>query len=122
MSASYNAGVVLGVTLTDIGLKIEELKEKFEIHDKKGNPTGKFDFEVKTKLSFKNKEVVLDHFYPEEDIKNFLNLEPGKIKIIITDYDDPNSDNILIGMVIVKKGYNSFVMIPFRLFMIKLKK
>jgi hypothetical protein len=109
MSTSYNAGVILGVTLTDIGLKIEDVKEKFEVHDKKGNPTGKFDFEVKIKLSFKDKEVILDHFYPEDDIEKFLNLKLDKdFKIIMADYDNPNSDNILIGKRIVENGYNEW--------------
>jgi hypothetical protein len=58
MSVSYSAGVILGVRIAEIGLKVERISTNFEIHDKKGKPTGKFDQEVSWKISYNGQENI----------------------------------------------------------------
>lgn len=109
MSVSYNSGVILGLTLTEIGFKIEKLKELFEIHDKKGKPTGKFDTEIKYKLSFNGEEKVYEHLYFEY-IEEMLEpyLKSSKLKIFNCDYEDINMDSIIVGKKVVKRGYDDW--------------
>lgn len=109
MGVSYNSGVILGITLTDLGFKIEQSKEKFEVHDKKGIPTGKFDFETKFKLSFEGKEKIVDRLYFEY-IEELVDLKGKGSKLTIhnIDYEDIDTDKIIIGIKVVGNGYNDW--------------
>lgn len=109
MSVDYNSGVVLGLTLAEVGFKIEKLKEKFEVHDKKGNPTGKFDTEIKYKLSFNGEEKVYDYLYFEY-IEEMLEpyLKSSKLTIFNCNYEDIDIDSIIVGKTVVKRGYDDW--------------
>lgn len=110
MSVDYNSGVVLGLTLAEIGFKIEKLKEKFEIHDKKGNPTGKFGTETTYKLSFNGEEKVYDDLYleyVEEMLEPYLK-SSKTLSVFNLDYEDVNSDSIIVGKKVVKRGYDDW--------------
>ena len=57
MSTSYYSGVILGVKLPEIGFNIEKISNRFEIHDKKGNLTGRFENETSWKFTYKGVEI-----------------------------------------------------------------
>jgi len=109
MGVDYNSGVILGVTLSDLGFKIEQSKEKFEVHDKKGNPTGKFDFETKFKLSFEGKEKIFDGLYFEY-IEELVDLKGkgSKLEIFNIDCEDIDTDKIIVGIKVARRGYNDW--------------
>lgn len=113
MSTSYNSGVVLGVKLPEIGFNIEKISTKFEIHDKRGNPTGKFEYETSFKFTYKGVEVPEEKLfnsdlYPDS-IADFLKMK-NPLKMFHVDYenDDDFIDNTIIGVSIVKNHYNEY--------------
>lgn len=88
MSTSYNSGVILGVKITDIGFSIEEILNEYEVHDKKGKPTGKFETEKLFKL--------------------ISTSSPLKILNINGDYNKFSIENVIIGINIINRGYNQY--------------
>lgn len=107
MSVDFNAGVIMGVSLKDLRFKIEKIKEKFELHDKKGKPTGKFDYDVKFKISFNDQEKIFDELYYEH-IEEMFDLKDSKLKLHNVDYEDISEDNIILGIKLVKRGYDDW--------------
>lgn len=109
MSCSYRTELIKGIKLSRIASK-EIKKNTFEIHDKKGNPTGKFETEeeiilhVSNKGSFKlnNKKINMDEF--EINSKELYN----EIIPIYPMNDSNNLDDFIIGKVIktINPDYN----------------
>mgnify|MGYP001769078380 CR=1 FL=1 len=109
MSTSIYSGVILGVKISEIGFKAECMSNKFEIHDKKGNPTGKFETETSWKISFNNQEKTVDKLY--EDIVSQLIDTKNPLTIInCNNFNDDNFDidKVIIGIEIAKNGYDSW--------------
>lgn len=107
MSTSYNAGVILGVRLSDLGFKIEPISTKFEIHDKKGIPTGKFDTERTFKLSFRGEERIVDEVYLEY-VEEMVTLNKP-LKLFQSDYDKYDEiETYTVGIQVASNGYNDW--------------
>lgn len=107
MSVSYNAGVILGVSLSDLGFKIEPILNKFEIHDKKGQPTGKFDTEKTFKLSFRGVEKIVDDVYLE-DVEEMVNVNKP-LELFQSDYNQYDEiETYTVGIRVVSNGYNEW--------------
>lgn len=104
MSTSYNSGVILGVTASNLGLKIEEISTPYEVHDKKGKPTGKFENEINFKISFQGKEIIEDDLYPDS-IEELIGVK-HPLKFLNENYEDIDADTIIIGVELVNNGYN----------------
>ena len=108
MSTSYNSGVFLGIKLIDIGYNVEKVINSFEVHDKKGNPTGKFENEDSWKHTFNGKEKLEDKLYIE-DIENISNVKkPLEVFNQNDDYSEFDMDNVVIGIDIVKNNYDEY--------------
>ena len=60
MGSDYYSGVVVGVKIEEIGFDAEKISNRFEVHDKKGKPTGKFQTEEVWKVKFKEEERLLE--------------------------------------------------------------
>jgi hypothetical protein len=108
MGASYYAGVILGLKLSDIKeLKVEHKSESYEIHDKRGNPTGKFDTETKTIVRFGDRMIVCDDSFG--GIEKLIN--PQKPLIFIDQsYEGFQFETAFIGIELVKNGYDEWNM------------
>ena len=106
MSTSYNCGVILGVTASDLGLKIEKTLTPYEIHDKKGNPTGKFEKEETCKLSYLGKERIESSLYFEY-VEELITVNKP-LELFNLDYEDIDPESILIGIEVVNNGYNNW--------------
>jgi len=106
MSTSYNCGVILGVTASDLGLKIEKSLIPYEIHDKKGKPTGKFGKEETAKITYLDKERIENDLYFEY-IEELITVKKP-LKIFNLDYEDIDPESILIGIEVVNNGYNDW--------------
>jgi hypothetical protein len=109
MSTSYSAGVILGVKLSEIGFNVEFVSVPYQVHDKKGNLTGKTDYENSWKVNFQDKDVSYeyDRLYCDVieeiiDIKNPL--------VVFDNRGDDNSDidKLIIGVDVVNRGYNDW--------------
>lgn len=108
MSTSYYAGVVLGVKLDELGVKVETSSIPYNVHDRKGNPTGEIEYERSVKISFQGKESINKRFYSDVfeeliDIKKpleFFDLNGG--------YEDFNIDNLVVGINTVNRGSNDW--------------
>lgn len=107
MSVSYNAGVILGVSLADLGFKIEPIVNKYEIHDRKGKPTGKFDTEKTFKLSFQGKEKIVYDVYLE-DVEEMIGLN-SPLKLFQNDYNHYEKiETYTVGIQVVSNGYDEW--------------
>jgi hypothetical protein len=106
MSVSYHAGVILGVKVAELGFNVEKISTPFEIHDKKGNPTGKFDREILYKMTFQDKEKIVDEMYLEYVEEMISTKKP--LVVHNPNYDDLDIDNIIIGIDIVHSGYDDW--------------
>lgn len=108
MGSDYYSGVVVGVKIEEIGFDAEKISNRFEVHDKKGKPTGKFQTEEVWKVKFKEEERLLEKLY-EEDIKNITNIKEPLEIINFNDFDNLYLDDILIGLTIVDGGDDTVV-------------
>jgi len=113
MSTSYYSGVILGVKLPEIGFNIEKISTRFEIHDKKGNSTGKFETETSWKFTYKGVEVPEEELFNEElfadGIEGYLKMKKP-FKMFHVDYEDVDNfiNNTIIGVSIVSNNYNDY--------------
>lgn len=105
MSTSYNAGVILGVKASDLGLKIQEFTNTYEVHDKKGNPTGKFEKEIIKKMTFNYKVIERERLY-NEDFENMVDVK--KPLYVFYNYEELNADNIIVGIYLSQRSYNDY--------------
>ena len=105
MSCSYNAGVILGVKLDKIGFKAELVKVPYEVFDKKGKPTGKFDYDSSWKITFKDEEKIEDGERLYTDTIYDIDKVNKPLKFIDLNNDGFFIDNIIIGINLAKKGY-----------------
>ena len=106
MSCSYHSGVILGVMVTELGFETERISSKFEIHDKKGNPTGKFEEEVSWKLKFQDKEKSVERIYGEY-VEEMVKVK-GPLKYLDENYDDWSVDEVFVGISLVSRGYDDW--------------
>jgi len=106
MSTSYSAGVVLGVKLDELGLKVEKISVPYEVHDKKGKPTGKTDYEKSWKINFQGNETVDDHLYSDV-IENLLDIKKP-LELLDMSYDKFNVDKVVVGVTIVDRDYDDW--------------
>lgn len=105
MGVDYYSGVILGVSLSDIGFKSEKRTHRYEVHDKYGKPTGKWNTEFVWELKYKDQDKLIgtDKVY-SEDVEEIINIIPPLV-LHINGYDDSfDSNNVLIGKSLV--GYN----------------
>ena len=114
MSTSYNSGVFVGVKLSEIGFNAKLLSNRFEVHDKKGKPTGKFDTEYSWEITYKG-DVFVENgadFY-EEYIDDILELEHESPLRLLNNNDDRDFDidNFVIGVDITKKRYDDYFLL-----------
>lgn len=112
MSTSYNSGVILGVKITDIGFSIEEILNEYEVHDKKGKPTGKFETEKLFKLTFKDLVSVVPNVHYDifdEMLDDTISTSsPLTILNINGEYYNFSIENVIIGINIINRGYNKY--------------
>jgi hypothetical protein len=112
MGADYYSGVILGVKVTDLGLKIEKISTPYEIHDKKGIPTGKLGSDVSYKVTFKDKEKVVEHIYLEYIEQILAKYLTKPLQLLHESCGDRfDIDDVIIGVKLVKKGYDDWNMI-----------
>jgi hypothetical protein len=105
MGVDYYSGVILGVSLSDIGFKSEKRTHRYEVHDKYGKPTGNWKTEFVWGLKYKDQDKLIgtEKVY-FEDVEEILNIAPP-LELHINGDDDPfDSDNALIGKKLI--GYN----------------
>jgi len=113
MGASYHSGVVVGVRIEEIGFVVNKVSNRFEVHDKKGRPTGTFQSEEVWKVNFDGQEHLMENLY-DEDIENIIGIKPFSLEIInINDYDNLCLDDIIIGVNIIEGGGDDDTLIPF---------
>ena len=105
MSTSYSAGVVLGVKLSDIGFNAELVSVPYQVHDKKGKPTGKFENEELWKVNFQGNDVPYEHgnrlYY--DIIEEIIGMKTPLVMFDNRDWNEEiaNVDKIIIGVDIV---------------------
>lgn len=107
MSTSYNSGVVLGVKLSEIGFNSEFISVPFEVHDKKGKPTGKFEKEKSWKINFQGKETIQEELY-SDTIDELLNIQKPLSVFDNRGYDEKTDDKIVIGIGVASRDYNDY--------------
>jgi hypothetical protein len=105
MSTSYSAGVVLGVKLDELGLKVENISVQYEVHDKKGKPTGKIEYEKSWKINFQGKETVDDNLYSDV-VEELLGIKKP-LELLDISYDKFNVDKV-VGINIVDRDYDDW--------------
>ena len=114
MSVTYSSKVILGVRISDLGLKIEKISNRFEIHDIKGKPTGKFEDEISWKISFKGKEITEEgvNFYFEDFVEYSGILPEINSPLSISNcnhYDEEfDIDKVIIGVIIAERDYGKY--------------
>ena len=106
MSTSYSAGVILGVKLDDLGVKIEKISVPYEVHDKKGKPTGKIEYEKSTKITFQGKESVEEKLY--SDVLEELIDVKKPLGFLDMSYDKFDFDKVVVGLNIVDRSYDDW--------------
>lgn len=106
MSVSYNSGVVLGVKLEDIGFIFENISDHYELHDKKGKPTGKFVNEYSWKISFNGKEIIESKLYSDV-IEELIDVK-GSLKFLDLSCDGFDVDRVIIGVGLAHNGYEDY--------------
>lgn len=112
MGSDYYSGVVVGIQIDEIGFDAEKISNRFEVHDKKGKPTGRFQTEEVWKVKFKGEEQLLETLY-EEDIENIIGIKKPLEIININEYDNLYIDDILIGLTIVDGSGDDDTVVPF---------
>ena len=110
MSVSYNSGVVLGVKLPEIGFNIEKISTKYELFDKRGKSTGKFENDITWKFTYKGVEIPEEELFNDDlytdSIEEYLKMKkPLKMFHINYEDDDHFIDNTIIGVAIID-NYN----------------
>jgi len=111
MSTSYNSGVILGVKLSDIGFNAKLNADKYEIHDRKGNKTGKFDTEYSWDINYQGNKTKYDSKRLYSDtIEDVINIEmPLELFDNNNSYnDDINIDKFIIGIDIAERDYDDY--------------
>lgn len=111
MSTSYNSGVILGVKLSEIGFNAKLNANKYEVHDRKGKPTGKFDTDYTWTLNFQSNETEYNHRSLYSDvIEDIINIEmPLELFDNNSSYqDDTNFDKFIIGIEIAERDYDDY--------------
>jgi hypothetical protein len=107
MSTSYNAGVIIGVKLESIGFNAELKTTSFEVHDKKGNPTGVFEDEKNWEITFKGNTTSTSGMNIWNDLFDDI-IEPvGRLSIYDFRVKNDNADNVIIGNRVVTNDYYS---------------
>lgn len=108
MSTSYNSGVILGVKLNEIGFNAKLQKSPYEIHDKKGKPTGKFDYDYNWIINFNGNVITTEDkkLYVDE-IEEIINIKKP-LNFFENTYEDFDVDNVIIGINLISKGYNDW--------------
>lgn len=116
MSISYKSGVILGVKLNEIGLETKLHKSQYEIHDKKGKPTGKFDDEYHWTINFngnliieEGKKLYSDVIEDIVDVKKPLNFFENSC-------DGFNIEDVIVGIEIISRNYNDYNLVKEILF------
>lgn len=110
MSATYSAGVILGVKLIDIGFKAEFIKTPYKVHDKKGKPTGEIDTEYTWKFNYQGKETIDEgqQLY-NETIEEIIDLKkPFEIFNINNYYADSDIDKVVVGINISNRSWDDY--------------
>lgn len=110
MSTSYNAGVVLGVKLSELGYFAKLKSEKFQVHDKKGKPTGKFENDYSWEITFNGKtDIEAGETFYIENIEDRLNMKKP-IEIVNVNYYDDGVDieKFVIGVVLSENNYDEY--------------
>lgn len=110
MSATFSAGVILGVKLIDIGFKAEFISTPYEIHDKKGKPTGKIETDYSWKFNYKGVETIDEgkQLYNEtiEEIIGFK--KPLELFNVNDYYTDSDIDKVVLGINITNRSYDDY--------------
>lgn len=110
MSTTFSAGVILGVKLIDIGFKAEFISTPYEIYDKKGKPTGKFETDYSWKFNYKGVETIDEEkqLYNEaiEEIIEFK--KPLELFNVNDYYTDSDIDKVVIGINITDRDYDDY--------------
>lgn len=112
MSTSYSAGVILGVKLSEIGFNAELVSVPYEIHDKKGKPTGKFENDKLWKIDFQGNDVPYEHgdslYY--DAIEEIIDMKSPLVIFDNRDWNEENSniDKIVIGIDIVNSDDDDY--------------
>ena len=108
MSTSYNAGVILGVKLDEIGFTAELISTPYQVHNKKGEPTGKTEYEKNWQFNFQGEEINSEGSDIYSDfIEDIINIKKP-LKLMDISYEGSDIDNIIIGATIVSNGYNDY--------------
>lgn len=108
MSTNYNAGVILGVKLDEIGFTAELISTPYQVHNKKGEPTGKTEYDKNWQLNFKGEEIGSEGERLYSDfIEEIIDIKKP-LKFIDISYDDSDIDNMIIGIKIASNGYNDY--------------
>ena len=111
MSTSYNAGVFLGVKLSEIGFNAKLNADKYEIHDRKGNKIGKFDTDYSWELDFQgNKSKYDDRKLYSDTIEEIINVDmPLELFDNNDSYcDDTDINKFIIGINISERDYDDY--------------
>lgn len=111
MSTSYNAGVILGVKLSEIGFNAKLNADKYEIHDRKGNKIGKFDTDYSWELDFQgNKSKYDDRKLYSDTIEEIINVDmPLELFDNNDSYcDDTDINKFIIGINISERDYDDY--------------
>ncbi len=109
MSTSYSAGVILGVKLSEIGVNAEFVSVPYQVHDKKGNLTGKTDYENSWKINFQDKEVPYEYDRLYSDvIEEIIGMKTPLGMFDNRDEDKSDIDKLIIGVDVVNRNYNDW--------------
>ena len=110
MSATFSAGVILGVKLIDIGFKAEHIVAPYKVHDKKGKPTGEIDKDHSWKINYKGKEIVEDgkKLYIDAIEEIIDHKKPLELFDINDYYADYNIDKVVLGINITNRDYDDY--------------
>lgn len=118
MSTSYNAGVILGVKLNEIGFNAKLNRNKYEVYDRKGNKTGKFDTDYSWEIDFQGNKSTYNYRKLYQDvIEDIINIDmPLELFDNNNPYvDDIDIDNFVLGIDISEKGYDdNYVLMEIR--------
>ena len=106
MSTSYDAGVILGVKLSEIGFNVEKISVPYEIHDKKGKPTGEIGYDTCVKIIFQGEESVEEDI-DSDTIEELINIKKP-LKFLDISGDGFDINNIIIGINLADIDYNDW--------------
>lgn len=109
MSVSVESSIVVGVKASEL-LTLQVKENTYEVHDRKGNPTGTFDKEYIKFLRLKgNPENKYDYDGYFEDIWDILNVNDypneGDFGLHIIDYESEDKlENTIVGISLKRTG------------------